>query len=260
MSNFMDSIKKSVQARSSAIVLNHAPTVNKLNFLDAFSKDKRPAIIAEVKLSSPSKGRIYNGNLDSIAIAGEYLANGAAALSILTEPDFFNGNIETIRTLRKIYPQANILLKDFVLTELQIDEACVYGANAVLLIVGFLNKKRLSELYKHALSLGITPLIEIHNLDELKIAITLNPKLLGFNHRDLKSLTINLDSSKNLRCQIPKDITFIAESGITTKDDLILMMRRGFDGCLIGSSLMSHANPGKALGQLLSSETDLIKQ
>lgn len=251
MHNFIETIKASVRSRADSIQIEANLIPNTLNFCDIFQSSTRPAIIAEIKFASPSRGRIYQGNLDPVTIAGDYLSHGASALSILTEPEYFQGNIESIRAVRKAYPEAHILLKDFVLNKAQIAQGLLYGANAVLLIVAFLNSKLLKSLYDYALSLGLTPLIEVHDLAELETALAFKPKLIGINHRNLSTLTIDLDLSDTLIKSIPNNIFIVAESGIETKVDLNTMMRRGVDGCLIGSSLMKQTSPGHALQQLL---------
>ena len=256
MNNFIETIKNSVRSRADSIQIKTALTPNKLNFCDMFQASTTPAIIAEIKFASPSRGRIYHGSLDAVAIAGDYLSNGAAALSILAEPEYFQGNIETIRAVRKAYPEAHILLKDFILSKAQIAQGLLYGANAVLLIVAFLNPKLLRSLYDYALSLGLTPLIEVHDLAELEIALTLNPKLIGINHRNLTTLNIDLGVSDSLIKSIPKDIFVIAESGIATKADLNTMTKRGVNGCLIGSHFMKNENPGQALQLLLGDNNE----
>src|SRR3990167_6663679 len=185
MNNFIQDIKSSVHSRADHIRIEANLTPNILNFCDIFQTATIPAIIAEIKFASPSRGRIYQGNLDPVAIAGDYLSHGASALSILTEPEYFQGDIENIRVVRQAYPAAHILLKDFVLSKQQIAQGLLYGANAVLLIVAFLNPKLLRVLYDYALSLGLTPLIEVHDLAELETALTLKPKLVGINHRNL---------------------------------------------------------------------------
>lgn len=251
MNNFIETIKASVRSRAASIQIETDLRRNTLNFCDLFQSSTHPAIIAEIKFASPSRGRIYQGNLDPVSIAGDYLSHGASALSILTEPDYFQGNIESIRAVRQAYPEAHILLKDFVLSKAQIAQALVYGANAVLLIVAFLNPKLLKTLYDYTLSLGLTPLIEVHDLAELETALALKPKLIGINHRNLNTLTIDLDVSDALVKFIPDDVFVIAESGIETKADLNTMVSRGMDGCLIGSRFMKTSDPGQSLQQLL---------
>jgi len=251
MNNFIQTIKASVRSRADSIQIEANLIPNTLNFCDIFQSSTIPAIIAEIKFASPSRGRIYQGNLDPVTIAGDYLSHGASALSILTEPEYFQGNIESIRAVRQTYPGAHILLKDFVLSKAQIVQGLLYGANAVLLIVAFLNPKLLKSLYDYALSLGLTPLIEVHDLAELEIALALKPKLIGINHRNLSTLTIDLNVSDILIKSIPNDVFVIAESGIETKADLNKMVNRGVDGCLIGSCFMKETYPGHALQQLM---------
>ncbi|MFI4919326.1 MAG: indole-3-glycerol-phosphate synthase [Legionellales bacterium] len=256
MNNFIETIKSSVLSRARAIQIEPDLTPNTLNFCDAFLSSTTPAIIAEIKFASPSRGRIYHGALDPVAIAGDYLSHGASALSILAEPEYFQGNIETIKAVRQAYPNAHILLKDFVLSQAQIAQGLMYGANAVLLIVAFLSPQQLRALYDYALSLGLTPLIEVHDLAELETALTLNPKLIGINHRNLSTLTIDLAVSDTLIKSIPNDVLVVAESGIETKKDLSTMVTRGFDGCLIGSHFMKQEQPGQALQQLLRGDAN----
>ncbi|PJD94116.1 MAG: indole-3-glycerol phosphate synthase [Legionella sp.] len=251
MNNFIQTIKTSVRSRADSIQIEANLMLNTLNFCDIFQSSTIPAIIAEIKFASPSRGRIYQGNLDPVTIASDYLSHGASALSILTEPEYFQGNIESIRAVRQAYPETHILLKDFVLSKAQIAQGLLYGANAVLLIVAFLNPKLLKSLYDYTLSLGLTPLIEVHDLAELEIALALKPKLIGINHRNLSTLTIDLDISDTLIKSIPNDVFVIAESGIETKADLNTMVSRGVDGCLIGSCFMKETYPGHALQQLL---------
>ena len=247
MNNFIEHMKHSVSSRAAAITIKSNPRPNTLDFCEVFQTATTPAIIAEIKFASPSGGRIYPGTLDAVAIAGEYLSNGAAALSILTEPLHFQGSIDYLGAVRKAYPEAPLLLKDFVLSKAQITQALIYGANAVLLIVAFLSPSLLKELYDYATSLGLTALIEVHDLAELETACALNPRLIGINHRNLSNLSIDLQSSEALIKSIPKNIFVIAESGIETKADLETMIQRGFDACLIGSLFMKEQHPGQAL-------------
>lgn len=252
MSNFLDNLRPLVQQRLDAI---HPLEIDTLppqpNFLDIFKQEK-PVIIAEIKFASPSRGNIYNGNLDHIAIASSYLNNGASALSVLTEPHFFKGNIQYIKDIRDAYPHCNILLKDFILDEKQIIQGKQYGANAVLLIAAFLEPNQLEKLYHFTLEQELTPLIEVHNANELNSVLKLNPKLIGINNRNLQSLNIDLTTSHNLIKQIPKSTFSICESGISSPTEIQKMLDLGFNGFLIGSSLMQSPDPGIALKTILS--------
>lgn len=222
-----------------------------LDFCDIFKMNNQPVIIAEIKFSSPSLGVIYKGNHDPSAIAQSYLLNGAAALSVLTEPNYFKGNIEYIKEIRGAFPKVHILMKDFISTKTQLDRGLEYGANAVLLIVGFLAPKLLRELYDYAVGLGLTPVVEVHNLGELELALKLDPKIIGINNRSLDTLEIDLNISRELVRVVPNNIDVICESGLETKAQIQEMQGLGFDGFLIGTRLMSHENPGEALSQLL---------
>ena len=225
------------------------------DFCKIFQNDK-PVIISEVKFASPSRGVIYQGNLSPVQIAHEYLHNGASALSVLTEPDYFKGDINYIRQIRASLPDCSMLLKDFVLAPIQIQQAHAAGANAVLLIVGFLDRTLLHELYAYALSLGLTPLIEVHDADELELALSLKPKIIGVNNRNLKTLKIDLETSRTLIKSIPDDIYAVCESGLSTLAEIQSMASLGFDGFLIGSHMMQSDHPGEALGNLLQGASD----
>lgn len=203
MSSFLDKIRNSVEERVKNIKLSNRVDKNNLNFLDIFT-EKKQTIICEIKFSSPSRGKIYYGKLNHIEIAGQYLEQGASALSVLAEPHYFNGNVNYIKDIREKFPKAHILLKDFVLDERQIQQALQVGANAILLMASFLTHDRLSNLYKYATNLGITPLLEVHNEVELMQVLKLKPKLIGINNRNLKNLTINLNTSRSLIKNIPK--------------------------------------------------------
>lgn len=254
MNHFIQTMTDNVYSRIKSMPIEANVTQNELNFCDLFQSATTPAVIAEIKFASPSHGRIYPGTLDPIAIASEYLANGAKALSIITEPTFFQGTIETVAAVRTAFPTTPILLKDFVLSQQQIAQGLAYGANAVLLIVAFLTVQKLKLLYEYAQSQGLTPLIEVHTAAELEIALALNPKLIGINHRNLNTLSIDLDVSAALIQSIPSDVLVIAESGIQTKADLNTMACRNIHGCLIGSHLMKDPHPGQALKRLLRGE------
>jgi indole-3-glycerol phosphate synthase len=247
---FLDKIKPYIQQRVLNLATAADVAINTLNFLDIF-KCERPALISEIKFASPSKGQIYFGSANHLEIADAYFKNGASALSILTEPNFFQGDISFLKDIRAFHPQAHLLMKDFVLSSRQIDHGIIFGANAVLLIAAFLEKKCLKYLYKYALSLGITPLIEVHTLEELKGVLELNPKLIGINNRDLNTLAIDLNTSRELIHLIPDDCYAICESGIENAAQITEMSELGFDGFLVGSSLMSTSNQGLALQGLI---------
>ncbi len=251
INNFLEKIRKTTQVRVANIATMPNLLPNKLEFCDIFLNQTKPVIIAEIKFASPSYGIIHQSTLSHVEIAKQYLANGASALSILSEPDYFKGNIDYIRDVRQAFPGVNILCKDFILSKSQIEQALHYGANSILLIVAFFSAANLKELYDYSLSLNLTPLIEVHDLAELEIALKLDPKLIGVNNRNLKTLEINLDTARNLIKYIPKNIYKISESGIENKAQIAEIYQLGFNGFLIGSNLMRSQNPGSALAQML---------
>ncbi len=255
MSHFLDEIKNQVVTRVNQMTVAEDEFSGKrgssLDLCTIVHQQNRPGIIAEIKFASPSRGVIYQGQFNHVQIAEQYLKNGASMLSVLTEPFYFNGNIEYIRDIRSALPEAPILLKDFVLAPIQIKQAQVFGANAVLLIVAFLDPQLLRELYDYALSLGLTPLIEVHDEYELEQALLLQPNMIGVNNRNLKTLKIDLETSRQLIKMIPNNVVAICESGIATKSDILDMTERGFDGFLIGSHMMQTNHPGEALAALL---------
>ncbi len=247
MSNFLTEMKAKVLERVHTIPVQKKLTPNTLDFCQIFSTHS--AIIAEIKFASPSRGNIYPRTLDHVAIAASYLKQGASALSVLTEPHYFKGHINYLSDIRAAFPTAHLLLKDFVLSEQQLMQALAYGANAVLLIVAFLDPILLRQLYDSALSMGLTPMIEVHDEQELALAQTLNPKIIGINNRNLNTLKIDLETSRTLIKQV-SHAYMICESGLQTAAQLHEMTQLGFHGFLIGSHLMATDDPGEALAKL----------
>jgi len=206
-------------------------------------------IISEIKFASPSEGEIAKP--EPLKVAEAYLANGAKALSVLTEPNYFKGNINYIAQIREKFPQANILMKDFVIDEYQLLKARVYGADAVLLIVALLGNQ-LKNFLDKAKELGLTALVEVHNQEEMKIALEANADFIGVNNRNLKDMTISLKTSESLIKFKKPETIFISESGLKNKTDLANLQSLGYQGFLIGTSFMKTDDPGKALASLLS--------
>lgn len=249
---FLDHIRRQTRERIKSIPKGSQPPKNNLDFLSIFNANQSPIIISEIKFASPSGGKIHPGPTDPVAIARQYLEAGASALSVLTEPNYFQGNIDYIRHIREAYPDAHILIKDFIISEAQIKQALEYGANAVLLIVALLNQQQLNHLYDDALHLGLTPIIEVHNAVELKCALQLRPRVIGINNRNLQTLEVNLDTARILINQIEPGCHVICESGINHAHELAAMTKLGFSGFLIGSHFMQSRAPGQALKQLIS--------
>ena len=206
-------------------------------------------IIAEIKLASPSRGMI--AQLDPVMVAGEYLKNGAAALSILTEPVFFKGDIAYLSAIRQAYPQALLLQKDFVVDPYQLFQAKLAGADAILIIVALLGEDGSQQILDQARQLGLAALVEVHNAEELAIAERIGAELIGINNRNLKDLTISLAVSLQLLPLVSQRAKIICESGIEQPKDLALLQAAGCHGFLVGTSLMKTGEPGEALARLL---------
>jgi indole-3-glycerol phosphate synthase len=206
-------------------------------------------IIAEIKFASPSEGIIHqNGN--HVPIAKSYLKAGASMLSILTEPLYFKGNLDYLKAVREACPDALLLRKDFIIDPYQLLEAKAYGADAVLLIVAMTAPALTRQLYEKALTLGLTPLLEVHDEADLDQALALGADFIGVNNRNLKTLKIDLETSRRLAARKPKGAVFICESGLSKPEDVRAMRELGFDGFLMGSHFMRQADPGKALQEL----------
>ncbi len=221
------------------------------NFKQHMETGEPPRIIAEVKRASPSRGDI-NPNAHPLEIATQYIEAGAHALSVLTEPFYFKGDINFLRKIRERHPASYILMKDFMVDEYQFEQALWAGADAVLLIVGLIGREGTSLLLKAARDRGLTPLVEVHNESELEIALAIGAKFIGINNRNLKDMTISLDVTEKLASMVPQGTTLIGESGVETTQDIERLSKAGCHGFLIGSSLMSDKNPGDRLKSLRS--------
>jgi len=200
-----------------------------------------PALIAELKRASPSKG-LLAPRLDLLQAAEIYTANGAAAISVLTDTQFFLGKLETLQTLRQS-EQINLplLRKDFILSEVQLYQTRAAGADAVLLIAAALpDDDLLAGLHALAIELGLTPLVEVHNEAELERVLNLKGlKLVGINNRDLNTFTISLETAERLRPHLPPEVCVVAESGIFTGKDARRLASSGMDAVLVGEALVT---------------------
>ncbi len=210
--------------------------------------NQQPAVIAEIKKASPSKGLIRE-DFDPVAHARDYAAHGAACLSILTDERYFQGSNAYMQQARSAC-ELPVIRKDFMIEPYQIAESRVLGADCILLIVAALEDAQLNELAAYANEIAIDVLVEVHNREELDRALELNTKLIGINNRDLHSFTTSLDTTLALAKHIPDDKVVITESGINTTDDVNLMIDNGIYGFLIGESLMRDSRPGQKLQQL----------
>ena len=229
-------------------------TVATRGFARSLLGDRRH-IIAEVKRASPSKG-VIREEFDPVAIARDYVAYGASAISVLTEDRFFQGSLTYLEDIKAAVP-VPLLRKDFIIEPYQLIEARSYGADAVLLIAALFDRALLSELRQQAKELSLDALIEVHNQEELQCALDAGAQLIGINNRDLRSFEVSLATSENLAPLIPGGILAVSESGIESTEQIQRLENLGIHVFLIGEYLMRAPHPGKTLAQLLSSEHSL---
>jgi indole-3-glycerol phosphate synthase len=198
----------------------------------------RPALIAEVKFASPSRG-ILLAEADPLHLASIYQENGAAGISVLTDEHYFHGSLEYLAQIARQPQHLPLLRKDFICDPYQVYEARQAGADAILLIVAGLLPDQLWSLHELANELGMSALVEVHSLVEIKIALGCNPKIIGINNRDLRDFSVNLNTTRELRPHIPPGIVVVAESGIHTRNDVLILGEIGVDAVLVGEALVT---------------------
>ena len=218
-------------------------------FSSALSRDGLN-IIAELKPASPSRG-VIRDPFDAVALARSLEAAGAAALSVLTEPEFFNGSLKNMRDARKEIALP-VLRKDFIFDPWQVWEARANDADSFLLIVAALDDVLLRELIDLGREIGMEALVEVHTVEELDRALGAGARILGVNNRDLKTLGVRVETSFELVDRIPDECVAVSESGLRTHDDLLRLRMAGFDAFLVGEQLMLASDPAAALSGLLS--------
>ncbi len=206
-------------------------------------------ILAELKPASPARG-VLRDPFDAIELAKSLEADGAAALSVLTEEDFFHGSLKNLRDARKNVALP-ILRKDFIFDPWQVWESRANDADSFLLIVAALGDMQLSELIALGRELSMEPLVEVHTHEELDRALTASARIIGVNNRDLKTLTVRMETSYELITEIPDECIAVCESGLRSHEDLSKLRTAGFDAFLIGEHLMLSPDPGTALSELL---------
>ena len=207
-------------------------------------------LIAEVKKASPSAGVIAEA-FDPVAIARAYEAAGAHALSVLTDRDFFQGQLAYLSRIRAEV-QLPVLRKDFIIHEVQLAEAAVAGADAVLLIVAALGQERLEALYEEALRLQLDVLVEVHDAEELDRALDLGATLIGINNRNLTTFEVDLGTTERLSEEVPEGVILVCESGIKTQADCQRAFDCGCNAILVGETLMRAADVHACIGDLLA--------
>lgn len=205
-------------------------------------------IIAECKRRSPSKG-VLRDAYDPAAIAAGYARAGAAAISVLTEPTFFDGSLDHLRAVRERV-DLPLLRKDFVATPFQVREARAAGADAVLLIVAALDQPALVTLLEEATALGLAALVEVHDTEEVRRAVDAGASVIGVNSRNLRTLAVRLETFEEVAGLIPAGVVAVAESGLRAPSDLRRLAAGRYDAFLIGERFMTAADPGLALTDL----------
>ncbi len=198
---------------------------------------RRPAIIAEIKRKSPSKGRLAGENFDPVAQARRYAETGVAAISVLTDREYFGGSLDDLRQVRSAV-RVPVLRKDFLIDEIQVAEAAVAGADAILLIAAALDTSRLRTLRILAESFGMDVLVEAHDREELHHAIDSGASIIGINNRSLRTFEESLDTSLSLADEIPSGVLKVSESAIRSRSDIETLMAAGFQAFLIGEQFM----------------------
>jgi indole-3-glycerol phosphate synthase len=210
---------------------------------------KTPAIIAEIKKASPSKGVLREDFLPA-ELAREYEENGAAAISVLTDGPFFQGSLADLRAARQAV-RLPALRKDFTLNEYHVVEAAANGADAVLLIAAILEEKQIRDLRELAGAWGMAAMVEVHSPQELKTALDAGADIIGVNNRNLKTFEVTLETSLRLAENIPAEILKISESGIRSQADIRRLADAGFHAFLVGEHLLKSPSPGAALRLLV---------
>ncbi len=240
------------RAELEARVADAPPTRGFAAALQACNAAGRPAVIAECKRASPSKG-LLRDPYDPAAIAASYERGGATCLSVLTDRDFFQGDDAHLVAARAAC-SLPVLRKDFCIDPWQVLESRVLGADCILLIVACLSDRELRELAWLAIESGLDVLVEVHDRTELERGLALRTPLIGINNRDLRSFHTDLDTTLKLRYDVFADRTLVTESGIHTREDVAVMLRHEVNAFLVGEAFMRAPDPGQALAELFGTE------
>ena len=207
-------------------------------------------LIAEVKQASPSRGML-SPNLNPTKLARIYAEGGAAAISVLTEANYFMGSIEHLAAIREVV-KLPLLRKDFIFDPYQVYESRGYGADALLLIVAILSQEQLEELVSLSHSLGLKCLVEVHNGDEVERAVLSEAEIIGINNRDLNTFTVDINTTHRLRPLVPKEKIVVSESGIKSRKDVEKLGKWGVDAVLVGEALVTADNIRAKMKELSS--------
>jgi len=242
------------QLRSEAELLREAQARQDVRGFAQAIEDKiaagKPGVIAEIKKASPSRG-ILRENFNPAEIAATYAAHGAACLSVLTDVQFFQGSHDHLRQARASCPLP-VLRKDFVIDSYQIINARALGADCVLLIAAALTPSQLKDMEACAMELGMDVLVEVHDAQELEVALGMRTSLLGINNRNLRTFETSLNNTLDLLPRIPAGRRVVTESGILKPEDVQLMRSKGVDAFLVGEAFMRAKDPGAELTRLIA--------
>jgi len=219
------------------------------NLLEGIPKNGPVALIAEIKQASPSAGVIQE-RVDIRRMACAYQAGGASAISVLTEPHFFRGDLSHLRQVKGAV-SLPVLQKDFIIDPFQIYEGRIAGADALLLIAAILDPGQLRELVEWTRSLGLVPLVEVHDEEDLKKIMELDLPLIGINNRNLRTLAVDLETTFRLIGKVGRGAMVISESGIKNREDVERLQQVGVKGILVGEVLMRAADPARKIRELL---------
>jgi len=244
--------KAAIPAETLQAQLAAAPAVT--DFAARLRSDAPVAIIAELKRASPSKGDIAPG-MDAVAQAMKYAEGGAAGISVLTEPTWFKGTLADmagVRTAVEALGDARpaILRKDFIIDAYQVLEARVHGADSVLLIVASLNDEKLASLMAYSRELGMEPLVEVNNADEMERALASGARVIGINNRDLRNFRVDLGTTDRLATMVSDEVLLAALSGISTREDVMRFEGAGAGAVLVGEALMVSEDPAGKIAEL----------
>ena len=222
-----------------------------LDFASALRGD-RVKLIAEVKKASPSRG-VIRSDFNPVEIAQTYASNGASAISVLTEPRYFQGSLNHLKGIRDVLGNKRLplLRKDFLCDPYQVYESRAYGADSLLLIATILRPEKLEELLRLSHELNMSCLVEVHSEAEVEIALRSRARIIGINNRDLRTFAVDLTVTKRLRPLIPSDIIVVSESGIKDRSDMVKLRKWGVDAVLIGESLLSAPDITAKMKELL---------
>jgi indole-3-glycerol phosphate synthase len=243
-------------------VARHKETVSLSSLLECIARRQAPLafakaikgdgikLIAEVKKASPSKG-ILRPYFDPMALAKTYAENGAAAISVLTDAEYFQGSPEHLTAIRQAV-SLPLLRKDFIYDEYQVYESAAYGADAVLLIAAILERRQLEKIMAVSRSLGLGCLVEVHDENELKIALDAGAEIIGINNRNLKTFEVDLNTTRRLLPYIPEKKIVVSESGMSQREDIKKLENWGVDAVLVGEALVTANNIPKKMKELMS--------